>query len=167
MGNQASVVLHEQTVCLSSVSSFLFSFSVWICTAPSMVAYRNTLVITQRESWHAGGIMKREEAILAGSFFISHRFLMSGQFRVEGWGSRKWKEKKKKKATATTPTTKTSDKPRKQQHVLRLLAPQLKGLFSYPALSHVPDSRRLRGWNTGSLFWRSSLLGFGNIFRPF
>lgn len=95
MGNQASVVLHKQAVCLSSVSSFLFS--VWICTAPSMVVYRDTLVITQWESWHAGGIMKREETVLAGNFFISHQFLMSGQLRVEGWGSRKWKEKKEKK----------------------------------------------------------------------
>lgn len=64
-----------------------------------MVVYRDTLVITQWESWHAGGIMKREETVLAGNFFISHQFLMSGQFRVEGWGSRKWKEKKEKKKT--------------------------------------------------------------------
>jgi len=49
-----------------------------------MVVYRNTLVITQQETWHAGGIMKREETVLAGSFFISHQLLMSGQFRVEG-----------------------------------------------------------------------------------
>lgn len=89
------VVLHEQIVCLSSVSSFLFSSLVWVCTAPSMLAYRNTLVITQRERWRAEGIMKREETILAGSFFILQHFLMSGQLRVQRWGSRKWREKKK------------------------------------------------------------------------
>lgn len=114
MGNQASVVLHEQTVCLSSVSSFLFSFPVWISRAPTMVVYRNTFVITQRESWHAGGIMKREEAVLAVSFFISHQFLMSSQFRFEEWGSRKWREKKKNKQLLQP-----QQKPRKQQHVQR------------------------------------------------
>lgn len=77
------------------VQCFFLSFWVCICTAPSMLACRNTLVITRQESWHTEGIMKREETILAGSFFILHQFLMSGQLRVQGWGSRKWREKKK------------------------------------------------------------------------
>lgn len=53
----------------------------------------------------------------------------------------KVKRKKETNENPTTPTTETADKPRKQQHVQGLLAPQLKGLFSYS--SCVPDSCRL------------------------
>jgi len=53
------------------------------------------------------------------------------------------RKKERKKEDPKTPTTKSSDKLRKQQHIQRLLAPQLKGQLCLMSQTHVASEAEI------------------------